>query len=353
MPINAEAKLYIITNFETQKQIDDYIELLDKIYLIGQPYQADFYRLYLYAPFIGTDDADDFDASNFVSSSNYWHGHRLTKLAFGYPKIPIAEYIIRPDPKDELWVSLRDRAISQTLHRLGSRNAIASKKEIADFLKKYKFNEDVTEENLDSIIGTAAYEEYFKSTKNGIGFGPLDSQVAGGGFSLFGSWESLGVLKDAIKTRLKSFNVQDKTFQENTESFDPNAGDIYEERIQILEEFLQNTAQAYTYEGSAYRSWSFGLFNKYREKNNLPTIMEDTNDNTDPYSTFIKILAPVKDNAFTDLSSKFQETLFSKIENSGLLDLLTYVDHIRQFGRDRLKNEESVKASAAQIVNRS
>lgn len=354
MPISADAKLYIISKFETQKQIDDYIELLDKLYLIGQPYQTDFYRLYLYAPFIGADDAEDFEASNFVDSSNYWHDSALRKLqVLPYSELPIAEYIIRPDEDDELWVSLKDRAISQTLHRLGSRNANASKKEIADFLKKYGFNKDVTEQNLDTVIGKAAYQEYFRSTKNGIGAGPLRSNVAGGGFSLFGSWESLGVFKDAVKTRLKSFNVQTKTFEENIESFDPNTGDVYEERIQILEEFLQNTSLAYTYNGSAHRSWTFGLFNKYREKNNLPTIMEDTNDNTDPYSTFIKILAPIKDNAFTDLSSKFQETLFSKIENSGLLDLLTYVDHIRQFGRDRLKNEESVKASAAQIVNRS
>jgi hypothetical protein len=42
----------------------------------------------------------------------------------------------------------------------------------------------------------------------------------------------------------------------------------------------------------------------------------------------------------------------AKIENSGLIDLLVQSDQIRQFGRDRFKNEESVKASAGKVVRR-
>jgi|GEM_PF-1491367 len=38
------------------------------------------------------------------------------------------------------------------------------------------------------------------------------------------------------------------------------------------------------------------------------------------------------------------------MENSGLLDLLVHADEIRQFGRDRFKNEDTVKASAANVL---
>ena len=39
------------------------------------------------------------------------------------------------------------------------------------------------------------------------------------------------------------------------------------------------------------------------------------------------------------------------MQNSGLLDLLIYNDQIRQFGRGRFENEESVKASGAKLIN--
>jgi hypothetical protein len=39
------------------------------------------------------------------------------------------------------------------------------------------------------------------------------------------------------------------------------------------------------------------------------------------------------------------------LQNSGLLDLLIYNDQIRQFGRGRFENEESVKASGAKLIN--
>jgi hypothetical protein len=342
MPINAESLQYIKDNFQTQDQIDDYIELLDAVYLAGAPYFTDSYRLQLYKLFTG--EGSNIATSYYVKSTNYWRSNNP----------PSAINIIKPDYKDEAWLNLRGKAVSTTLRRLGSRNASASKKEIVEFLKKYGFGKDIKETDPDGNEALEdAWKSYFNKDKTGITFRPYNNTIAGNGFSLFGSWDSLGVYKDAVKIRLQNFDPTNQTVDNSDQVENPVVDDIYEERIQILEDFLQNSGLAYTYEGSNHGKLSFGLFNKYREKNNLDTIWEDTDQNTDPYSTFLKILSPISENKFTNLSDSYQATLFSKLENSGLLDLLVHVDAIRQFGRDRFKTPKTVQASAALVVNRS
>jgi hypothetical protein len=336
MPIDSEALNYIKENFENKNQVDDYIELLDKVYSYGVTFPVG--RNIAYPLFIG----GSFDAQNFIESDNYWYSNTPPK----------AKGIINPYASDNAWVSLRKEALSAVITRHGGQNVgLVDDATAIEFLraridKKIPLNLKLNDQKLEAL---GVWEKFYNNDLDGTDRIP----GLGNGSTLFGSWEGLGVYVHYVKQRLKNFNFDTGESGDSSQAPPPESSDelLYDDRIAALEEFLSNSKIDLSWDASSRTS---GLFRMYSSKNQVPgySPLNDV-ENKDNYTLFSKILAPARETNLLKLSDDFQSTLFSKLENSGLLDLLVYVDQIRQFGRDRFKSPQSVQASAGLVVNRS
>lgn len=336
MAINPSSYLYIKQNFTSKKQIDDYIELLQKAHMYGIDIAAG--RNIAYNIFIG----GSFDAQIFLEEDNHWYSNNP----------PSADKIIQPEPNDELWIALRKQALGAVLSQKGGQNVGLDEKVGLQFLRE-KFDKSIPDNiSIDDVATNNAWEKFYSTDKDGTSIAPS----LGNGYTLFGSWYSLGVFKDYVINRLKSFDIASGNIEDRGQVESPeNKNEVsYQDRLAALEDFLSNAGSWKSSHGYYSGTNAANLYQTYLAKHNRTDLSNpnDSVENSELFSIFQKILAPARGTNLLETSSKFQETLFSKIENSGLIDLLTYVDEIRQFGRDRLKNEESLKASAGLIVNR-
>lgn len=332
MPINQDSLSYIKDNFKSKKEIDDYIELLDKAYLYGIDWAVG--RNVVYGLFI---PGVSFDAETFVDEQNHWYSNNPPK----------AYKIINPDKNDELWIQLRKQALAAVLSQKGGRNIGLDENLGLKFLRD-RFDKKIpTNVGIDDPSTENAWNKFYSNDQDGTD----RAAGLGNGYTLFGYWYSLGVFKDFAINRLKSFNLQNGSVDQGGQVEPPeNKVDTsIEDRIIALEEFLVNAQSNTLFIGTATSS----LYQIFVSKNNRPELSNSNIAGSESFSLFQGIIAPARGTNLLETSSKYQETLFKKIENSGLLDLLIHADQIRQFGRDRFKNEETVKASAARVVNRS
>lgn len=323
---------YIKQNFTTRQQIDDYIDILRKMHSGGQlniQARGNAYKVYV-------------DASGYrflpedysIPETNYWTSHDP----------PVMSKIIVADSTDPTWKALRVKAISAGIAE-NYQGIVANNKDILDYLRRFYDSNLPDNINVDDPLTEKSWKKYYSNDQLGVG-------TLGEGESLFGNWSSLGVYIDYVAFKLQSFNISTKQLSpDNSASQSQASYDLdqdYGQRIAILEQFLEVAGAP---RSPIYSNISASLYNTYAAKNNRE-LYDPNLSNQDSFSIFQKILAPVKEQNIADASAKFQETIFSKIEHSGLLDLLVYADQIRQFGRDRLRKEETVKASAGLIVNR-
>lgn len=336
MTISQSSLVYLKQKFTTKKQIDDYIDLVKKIHLMGQTQPID--RPYGYRILV---DQGGFQLRPelFVSATNHWLNNEP----------PTIYQIISPDPTDELWVKVRKAAVSAAIINTaaGRRGYTPSDQEIIRYLKKW-FDGSISSDNiaLDSPLLNKAWTQFYE--KNRIG-----TSAPGYGTSLFGNWFALGVYIDYAIARLQTFDPVGGTVQPGTGGSEPDTNEDVEEdyalRYTALEEFLQHTNPGYG--NPILPTVTAGVFNHYAIKNGV-SIFDPSLPPPENFSIFQKIFAPSKDSKILTVNIKYQKNIFEKIEVSGLLDLLVQSDQIRQFGRDRFENEESVKASAAKVVKR-
>jgi hypothetical protein len=329
---------YIIENFTTQKQIDDYIVLIKALHKQGQ--LNPILRPYGYDVFIGEGGFDFEDIpANIVPSTNWWASHTP----------PTMSNIIQPTDGDSLWKKVRVKAVQAAIINKSPKPSVADA-EILSYLRRFYDKYIPNNIPLDNPAVARAWRKFYDEDKFGGAGGP------GEGVSLFGNWFALGVFIDYVAVRLQSYDVDKKEFPPKGTDPDPGTGteagrDVDEDyalRYSVLEEFLTHAMGSYTpVDATATGS----VFNTYAARNDVQ-LWDPSLSERDEFVIFQKIFAPAKDSKILENSIKFQKTLFAKIESTGLLDLLVQSDQIRQFGRDRFANEESAKASAGKVVRR-
>lgn len=276
---------------------------------------------------------DDFQ----IPQTNYWYDIDPPKML----------NIIKPDPNDEVWVNLRVKAISAAiLGKTRDKKTYASDATIMKYLRRYD-SKIPSNARPNDIIANNAWVKYYNDDKTGGAGG------AGESITVFGNWYSLGVYIDYAIARLRNFNPATKAMKPGDESRNVDADEDveadYAVRYAALEEFLQLAAPGRS--NPALPSTTASIYNEYAVRNGV-RIFDPSLPAPDAFSIFQKIFAPSEDNKLMALNGRYQKSLFEKIEATGLIDLLVQSDQIRQFGRDRFKSEETVKASAAKVVKR-
>jgi hypothetical protein len=335
MAANVESMLFLVNNFTSQKQIDDYIFILKRMHLSGQTNV--YTRAMAYHVFVG-EGGFGYRPNDFqIPQTNYWYDIDPPKML----------NIIKPDSNDAVWVNLRTKAISAAiLGKTRDKRTYADDKTILKWLRKY---ESAIPDNtpLDSPLTDRAWREFYEEDKIGGAGG------AGEALSLFGNWYALGVYIDYAIARLKNFDFTTGKLKRESDAAAVEADDDVEQdyavRYAALEEFLQLAAPYST--NTAFVTTTASVYNEYAARNGV-RLFDPSLPPPDSFSIFQKIFSPSEDNKLMSLNGRYQKALFEKIEATGLLDLLVQGDQIRQFGRDRFKNEETVKASAAKIVKR-
>lgn len=272
-----------------------------------------------------------------IPQSNHWYDIDPPKML----------NIIKPDPNDDVWVNLRKKAISAAiLQKTRDRKTYADDATILKWLRKY---DSAIPNNtpLDSPLTEKAWKKFYSEDKIGGAGG------SGEAITLFGNWYALGVYIDYVIARLKNFDPTSEKMKEGDESSGVEADDDveadYAVRYAALEEFLQISAPGRY--NPAYTTTTASIYNEYAARNGV-RLFDPSLPPPDAFSIFQKIFSPSEDNKLMALNGKYQKSLFEKIEATGLIDLLVQGDQIRQFGRERFKNEETVKASAAKVVKR-
>ena len=364
---------WLSDNFPNKQSIDDYIAEIEYAY----SKMTNLYdREKAYPIFI---DGAGFFGSYKDDRNSYWGGKTLPHLW----------NIIKPDSSDPTWIALRRQAAAS----LGESNPTKAKKVATDadvikFLKK-NFNKNLpTNANLNDTSGEV--DKAWKAFYNNDRTGEDKSNAYGSGVSLFGNYVSLGVFASYAIDRLKKYDPVKKTLSgsdptapsnEATPSTPPannppaqtpdnktnpvdDVAKGYFARIAALETFVEASFRPDEGTSSQYNNNAHplsGLFISLALKNkvSVPLSTRGTGGLSQsdplagyaPFDIFQKIMAPKEASALLNLDTKYQKILFDKMEDSGLLDLLVHVDEIRQFGRDRFKNEDSVKASAKNVVS--
>jgi hypothetical protein len=371
---------YIIQNFTTKKQIDDYVALIKALHKQGQLNPS--LRSYAYDVFIGE---GGFDFENIpidvVPNTNWWTTHTPPKLM----------KLIEPE-NDKLWETVRVKAVKAAIINKSPKPNV-SDAQVLGYLRRFFDKFIPANVALNNPTVSKAWKKFYDENKLGGAGGP------GNGITLFGNWFALGVFIDYATVRLQSYDVTKKEFPpEGTGAgTGPGTGagggagsgggtgggagtgtgggrgtgtgtgggtgtgtggggteterDIDEDyalRYSVLEEFLTHAIGTYNPAGPTSTA---SVFNTYAARNGVQ-LWDPSLNERDEFVIFQKIFAPAKDSKVLENSIKFQKTLFAKIESTGLLDLLVQSDQIRQFGRDRFANEESAKASAGKVVRR-
>jgi len=332
------ALAYVIDNFTSKKMIDDYIILIKALHVNGQTSPA--LRPYAYDVFVGQ-GGFDFDRikDQIIKPTNYWFDHTPPKMLD----------IIQPYSGDGLWEKVRVKAIQAAIvQKSQSKKTYATNREIIAYLKRISRVSPYVapDAELNNPFLDDAWKAFYEKNKLGVG-------ASGEGSTLFGNWFALGVYIDYVALRLQGFDISKKEFkpgdggtQTETET---DIDEDYANRYSVLEEYLIHvTGPGHN---PATPTATATVFNEYAAKNGV-TLWDPSLPPTDAFTIFQKIFSPAKESNILDNTMKFQKILFAKIENSGLIDLLVQSDQIRQFGRDRFKNEESVKASASKVVRR-
>ena len=349
MAVNPKIITWLEDNFPTKKSVDDYIEEVGLAYIKMKDYVV---RSITYPLFI---KVGSYNQQYVQQSTNYWHNKEM----------PALESAILPEAGDPLWLLCRKEAATflgpmDPTHFSGS----ATDAQIISFLKK-NFNKNLPSNvDLNGQSGPVddAWKKYYNNDKDGA-----DRGSVGNGLSLLGNYMSLGVFVKYAIIRIRQWdpvtqkltgqtitspdagaNNPPTTNTDNTTNpvFDSNEN--YLSRIAFLEEFVNNlSTDLYNSTDGAIG----GLYATIARKNNIAIQADQVLSDLSGFDVFQKILSPRDGATLTALDSKYQKILFQKMEVSGLLDLLVHSDEIRQFGRDRFKNEDTVKASAGKIVN--
>lgn len=272
-----------------------------------------------------------------IPQSNYWYDIDPPKML----------NIIKPDPNDNVWVNLRKKAISAAiLQKTRDRKTYADDATILKWLRRY---DSAIPNNtpLDSPLTDNAWKKFYNEDKIGGAGG------SGEALTLFGNWYALGVYIDYVVARLKNFDPTSEKMKSGDESSNVEADEDveadYAVRYAALEEFLQISAPGRY--NPVFTTVTASIYNEYAARNGAK-LFDPSLPVPDAFSIFQKIFSPVQDDKLMALNGRYQKSLFEKIEATGLIDLLVQADQIRQFGRERFKNEETVKASAAKVVKR-
>jgi hypothetical protein len=331
--------IYVIDKFTSKKMIDDYILLIKALHVNGQTNPA--LRPYAYDVFVG-EGGFDFDRikDQIIKPSNHWFNNAPPKML----------NIIQPYREDPLWEKVRVKAVQAAIvQKSQSKKTFATNREIIRYIKRFG---DVSpymppDGELNNPLLDNAWKGFYNKNKLGVG-------ASGEGSTLFGNWFALGVYIDYIIVRLQGFDISKKQFkpgdggtQTETET---DVDEDYANRYSVLEEYLIHVTGGPGHNPSTPTATAT-VFNEYAARNGVK-LWDPSLPPTDAFAIFQKIFSPAKESNVLENTIKFQKVLFAKIENSGLIDLLVQSDQIRQFGRDRFKNEESVKASAAKVVRR-
>lgn len=350
MAVNSKILTWLEDNFPTKKSVDDYIEEVNLAYKKMKDYLV---RPITYSLFIkqGT-----YIQQYVEKESHYWY----------LDEMPALESVILPDAEDPLWVLCRKEAASYLAPMTPSGySSKATDVQIIAFLKKNFYKDLSSKADLNQKDGAAnvAWTNYYNNDKDGTDRAPS----MGNGLSLFGNYISLSVFVKYAIIRLRQWDPVTKTLSGETIT-SPNPGannpptkntdttvnpifdsdENYLVRIAFLEDFVNNlSSDLYNTTDGAIG----GLYATIARKNNIFIQADQVLSGLSGYDVFEKILAPRDGAALTALDSKYQKLLFQKMEVSGLLDLLVHSDEIRQFGRDRFRNEDTVKASAKNLVN--
>ena len=242
----------------------------------------------------------------------------------------------------------------------GGSNGGATDSDVRDFLYKWYNTQLPKNPNLDDASGEVdqAWRKYYNDDQDGNFWG----KDFGEGRSFFGNHVTLGIFVSAAIDRLRKYNPVTKEISGSTSSqpvnLEPLINEDYLARIQALNEFVEK-ASDWAYPTQHFTSSEL-LFTKIAKRQkvyvpeatniNHPNQYSDYYGNYQPIDLFLKIAAPREEAVLLNLDSKYRKILFEKMENSGLLDLLVHADEIRQFGRDRFKNEDTVRASAANVL---
>jgi hypothetical protein len=350
---------YVIDNFTSKKMIDDYILLIKALHVNGQTNPA--LRPYGYDVFVGQ-GGFDFDRikEQIIKPTNHWFDRKPPKMLS----------IIQPYREDPLWVKVRVKAVQAAIvQKSQSKKTFASNRQVIGYIKRFG---DVSpymppDGELDNPLLDNAWKGFYEKNKIGSG-------ASGEGSTLFGNWFALGVYIDYVILRLQGFDISKKEFKPGDGVSPPANGgtppatggnppgnggsqteietDIdedYANRYSVLEEYLIRVSGPGHNPSTPTATAS--VYNEYAARNGVK-LWDPSLPPTDAFTVFQKIFAPAKESNILENTVKFQKILFAKIENSGLIDLLVQSDQIRQFGRDRFKNEESVKASAGKVVRR-